>query len=168
VSGSILSRAGDTAALEFGPLNITGILNNKDFIGKLPTIQGVYNNAADTASFNVTVGDITYSTTSADITQAAAQTLTFTGKNSLGAAAGGSFTLTLAGGAVTAFGGQATLDPITARINDALSNITIYQYRLLTLPACLRTSVPATSLTLTSLASPLRRQPLVPPMLRLR
>lgn len=130
VTGTILSNAGDTAALETGPINLTGVLNNKAFIGTLPTITGAFS-ATDTAVFSVQVGDITYSTVATDITNTAATAITFTGRNSLGAAAGGTFTISIAGGSITASSvtSQSLLDPITARINDALSGISVYQNR---------------------------------------
>ncbi len=131
ISGSLLVK-GSSGTTDFGaPIDLTLLQDNAAFIGKMPTITGVYNNATDTVSFNVKVGDITYSTTSADVTQATPLTLTFTGKDSTGATAGGSFAITIAGNAITASSitSQSTLDPITTQLNNALANVQVYQNR---------------------------------------
>lgn len=130
VTGTILTNNGASAAQAAPPIDITGVLNNKAFIGALPTITGAFS-ATDTAVFSVQVGDITYTTAATDITNATPTALTFTGRNSLGATAGGTFTVNIAGGSITATSvtSQSLLDPITARINDALSGISVYQNR---------------------------------------
>ncbi|MBV8938595.1 MAG: hypothetical protein JO089_01985 [Alphaproteobacteria bacterium] len=140
VTGSLLVDGAGTAT-DFGSaIDVSTVKNNAAFIGKLGTgqmgaIQGSYAGAQDTAVFSVKVGNITYTTAGTVITGGAAPiALTFTGADSTGAAAGGSFTLNLKGTAVTAasINGQSDLDPITAQLNSALSGVTFVQNRSVT------------------------------------
>ncbi len=141
-TGSILRGAGTTAATAGDGIITatntagTGIRNNADFVGKLGEgklgkIVGVLNPAtANTANFSLKVGDITYTTTTTPaLVSATAVTLTLNGADQYNNAAGGSFQLVIAGGAVTAFTTQAQVDGYVNQINDALSGITFTQNR---------------------------------------
>ncbi|MFO0110795.1 MAG: flagellin [Alphaproteobacteria bacterium] len=135
VTGTILVNGGILAAVAGQAINTRAIEDNASFIGKfgganISKITGSYTGTADTATFQVeTASGITYSTGAQDITNAAAVTLTFTGADITGAAAGGSFTLTIRGGATIAFTSQAQLDSVVNQINDSLSGVTITQNR---------------------------------------
>jgi flagellin len=135
VTGTILVNGGNAAAVAGQAINTRAIEDNSSFIGKFggPTlgkITGSFTGTADTATFQVeTASGITYSTGAQDITNAAAVTLTFTGADNTGAGAGGSFTLTIRGGATIAFTSQAQLDTVVNQINDSLSGVTITQNR---------------------------------------
>lgn len=132
-SGSLLVN-GDTTATNAGQaINTRAVVNNVDFVGKLGTgeigsITGTYT-AANTAVYALQVGDITY-TTAATSTAASASpiALTFVGANSLGAAAGGSFTVNVAGAGYT-FSGQSQLDSYVTQLNNGLADVTFAQNR---------------------------------------
>jgi len=135
VTGTILVNGGILGAVAGQAINTRAIEDNSSFIGKfggatLGKITGSFTGTADNATFQVeTASGITYSTGAQDITNAAAQTLTFTGADNTGAAAGGSFTLVVRGGATIAFTSQAQLDTVVNQINDSLSGVTITQNR---------------------------------------
>lgn len=138
VTGTILVNSGILGAVAGQAINTRAIEDNASFIGKfggpnIGKIIGSYTGTADTATFQVrTASGITYNTAATDTTNAAAVTLTFTGVDDLGAAAGGSFTLTIRGGATVAFTSQTQLDSVVNQINDALSDVTVTQNRDIT------------------------------------
>lgn len=140
VTGTILATGGSTAAAAGDAIQTLtttageAIRNNADFIGKLGegtlgTFQGVYSGTSDQALFTLKAGNITYSSVSTDITNAARVPLVFTGRDEFGTAIGGQFTLFLAGNGVPTFDSQDELNTITASINEALSGITFVQNR---------------------------------------
>lgn len=137
ITGNIFVNGGTAAQQAGEALNLSGVRNNADFIGRFGTgrmglITGTYANAQETASFQVVIGDFTYSTTAADIvTAGAVTTLTFTGVDQYGNS-GGSFTMKLNGTnlpATTAFDSQAEVDDLVQQINNGLSNVVVQQNR---------------------------------------
>ncbi len=139
VSGSILTSTG-AGTTQFGSaIDVSLVKNNLAFIGQfggdsIGAITGSYAGAQDHAVFSVKVGADTYTSGSVALTTAVPTAITFTGVNSNGAADGGSFTLNLAGSALTAatINGQSDVNNVTAQINNALSGITINQNRTVT------------------------------------
>jgi len=135
VTGSIFVDTGTAAQQAGQALNLAAVEDNADFVGQfghgeIGLITGTYSNATDTASFSLRVGDITYSTTSADITSAGnVITLTFTGADEFGAAKGGSFVIKLNGTNVPTFDSQVELNSLVQQINNGLSGVTIQQNR---------------------------------------
>jgi flagellin len=135
VTGSVFVDGG-TNSQELGQaIDLSGLKNNADFIGKfgqgnVGAITGTYSNAADTATFSVKVGDITYATTATDVTSAGnVVSLTFTGANQFGSAAGGSFVVKLNGSNTPSFNSQAQLDNFVNQINNGLAGVSIQQNR---------------------------------------
>jgi flagellin len=134
VSGTLFANGGTTADLA-GPAIITSTIeDNAHFIGKLGQgrmglITGSYASATDTASFQLKVGDITYSALATDIVDPAVIPLVFTGTDDFGNAAGGSFTLNVGGGTVTTFDSQGQLDSLVKQFNEAFSGVSFTQNR---------------------------------------
>jgi flagellin len=134
-TGTIFVNGGLLAANSGTAISTRAIINNKDFVGKfdgetIGKITATYTGVADTAVFSVTVGNFTYTTAAQDITNAGLVTLTFTGQNNTTLApGGGTFTLDIAGGAISAFSAQAALDPQVQQMNDSLQGLTITQNR---------------------------------------
>ncbi len=132
--GSILVNGSNTGLLRGTPVDLNLLANNDAFIGKfgganISAITGTYTGTSNQAVFSLTAGDITYTST---VTLTASATApiaaTFTGHDSTGATAGGSFALNF-NGAGQAFTSQALLDPIVAQLNAALSGVSVYQNR---------------------------------------
>lgn len=134
VTGTLLANGG-TAAADAGPAIITSTIeDNADFIGKLGTgklglLEGVFSSTTDEAAFLLRVGDITYTTPPTVLVNAAVVPVVFTGRDQYGNLAGGSFTLNVAGGAVTTFSSQTEVDDITAQFNEAFSGVSFTQNR---------------------------------------
>lgn len=145
VTGSILSNGGTTAvtsgmAIETGLFNGTagsGIANNDDFIGKLGEgkmgkFSTVFTGTASTAIFQLTVGDVTYTSGPITVVNANAVTVTMTGRNTItGLAAGGNFRLNIGGGLVPAAEvlDQAGFNRFTEQLNDSLKEVSFTQNR---------------------------------------
>jgi flagellin len=145
VTGSILA-SGATAALTSGSaINLSfingtagsGVQNNAAFIGKLGEGRmgqfiANYAGVADTGIFQLTVGDITYSTAATDVVNPATQSMTFTGRNTItGALQGGSFRLVIPGGAIAAAeaADQADFERLATQFNEAFAQVTFTQNR---------------------------------------
>jgi flagellin len=142
ITGSIFASAGSTAQDAGQALNLSasitntanGVKNNADFVGKFGQGKlGLFTaafTAADTATFSLKVGDITYTTAATDITSAGnVVSLLFTGADQYGTAAGGNFVMKLNGTNTPAFSGQSGLDVVVKQINDGLADITVQQNR---------------------------------------
>jgi flagellin len=132
-TGTILVNGGATAATTGSAINTRTIEDNVNFIGQLGEgalglIEGSVT-ATDTATFSLKVGNITYTTAATDIVDAAPVVLTFTGRDESFAAAGGTFTISIRGGAVTTFTSQTELDSVVSQVNDALSSVRFTQNR---------------------------------------
>ncbi|MFZ4124556.1 MAG: flagellin [Rickettsiales bacterium] len=136
VSGTLFANGSTTAALAGEAIVTSTIEDNADFVGKLGQgkmgrITGTFT-TADTATFQLKVGNITYTANATNIVNAAVVPLAFTGADEYGNAAGGSFTLNVGGGTVATFGSQGQLDPLLAQFNEAFSTVTFTQNRDIT------------------------------------
>lgn len=145
VSGSILSTgtsaatgSGEAIRTGFNGAN-TGIVNTPDFIGKLGEgkvgkITATFTGVASTAVFSLKVGDTTYSSVATNVVNAAVVNVVFQGRDLLGVNDGGTFQLSIAGGAIAAAdaANQSDFDSIATQLNDALSGITFTQNRNIT------------------------------------
>ncbi len=134
ISGSLLAN-GNTGTASGSAVNLSGVRNNADFIGKLGTgafgsFTATYT-AQDTVSLSIKVGDITYSAAAVDVSNTTATTITFNGNDGEGDAAGGSFSLTIRGGAVdvNSIDGQADADALAVRLNESFTGVTFAQSR---------------------------------------
>ncbi|MBN8542685.1 MAG: hypothetical protein J0M34_00280 [Alphaproteobacteria bacterium] len=136
VKGTLFANGDTTAALAGPAIITTTIEDNADFIGKLGTgklgiFTGTYT-ATDTATFQLKVGNITYTTNVTDIVDPAVIPLVFTGADEFGNSVGGSFTLNVGGGTVTTFDSQGQLEQLLAQFNEAFSGVTFTQNRDIT------------------------------------
>lgn len=145
VTGSILNNGATAAttagpAIELGLVNGTagsGVANNDDFLGKIgegkiSKIEATFTGTASTALFQMTVGDITYTSAPITVVNAATVSVTMTGRNTItGAAAGGTFRFWIGGGLIPAaeVTDQAGFDRITEQMNDSLKEVTFTQNR---------------------------------------
>ncbi|MFN7452310.1 MAG: flagellin [Alphaproteobacteria bacterium] len=136
VSGTVLANGGTTAALAGNAIDTRLVVNNPAFIGQLgkgqiSKIDATYVAIADTMVFEMKVGDITYNSTATLVSGAAPLTVTMTGRDNAGNAAGGSFAITLRGGAtaVGSINGQDQTNLFVRQINDSLEGFTFAQNR---------------------------------------
>ncbi len=136
-SGTVLVNGGTTAALAGNAIDIQDVFNNKDFIGKIGEgrigqFEATYTGTNDTVVMELKVGDITYTTSAPTLlVNAAPVTLTFNGRDDAGFAAGGSFTVNVRGGAVTAgsITSQEQAKIFAKQVNDSLEGFTFVQNR---------------------------------------
>lgn len=133
--GSLFADGGSATHQSGLALSLAAVEDNADFVGKIGTgkiglFTGNYT-TTDTATFSLVVGDITYSTTATDITNAAGTgtTLTFIGSDEFGAAKGGQFTLKIDGSLISTFDSQAELNPIIQQLNDGFAGVSFVQNR---------------------------------------
>jgi flagellin len=139
VTGTVLANGGTTAALAGNAIDTRLIVNNLDFIGRLgegkvSQIAATYVAVADTMVFEMTAGDITYTSTATLASGALPLTVTLTGRDKGGNLAGGSFAFTLRGGAtaVGSINGQDQADLFVRQINDSLEGFIFAQNRDIT------------------------------------
>ena len=139
VTGTVLVNGGTTAALAGNAINTREVVNNPAFIGKLgegkiSEISATYVAVADTMVFEMTAGDITYTSTASLVTGVAPLSVTLTGRDKAGNLAGGSFTITLRGGAAAAgsINDQGQTELFVRQINDSLRGFNFVQNRDIT------------------------------------
>jgi len=146
VKGSILVNNDNSvlnsslaAAAGYGPIDLSQLKDNADFIGqfskgKIGTITAAYTGAVNTAVYQIKVGDITYSSGAATINAGSSSTVVLQGRNSAGDFQGGQFSFTFraqpqVGTAAGQIAAQSDLDPYLKQVNDALSGISVSQSR---------------------------------------
>jgi len=135
VTGTLLTGTGDSATNSGAGIDLSTVFNNAAFIGAFPTLSGTYSGTADQPTFSVTVGDITYTSNTADIATNAKVTLTFTGvNNNTHLADGGTFKLVIDGNTLAnnSINNQNDVDTVVTRLNDSLSGVTVNQTRTVT------------------------------------
>jgi flagellin len=146
VTGTLLVTGNTTAALSGSAIATNLIEDNPDFIGKLGEgkmgkITGTFLSAQN-VTFQLRVGDLTYTSVAqagppvgvTDIVDATVRNIHFIGSDQFGVAAGGAFTMNIAGGVLAAadVGGQGDVDSIVAQINESLAGVTFTQNRDIT------------------------------------
>lgn len=133
VTGSILSNASTAAANNGGPFDFTNVSRNAAWLGGFGTGEiGQFTGlvtGSNTGVLSIQVGDITYRTASSTLVNSSSTSLTFTGYDSNGVTAGGTFSLNIRGDVFTAFDAQSELDPFIDQINSAMAGVTFYQNR---------------------------------------
>jgi flagellin len=138
VAGSVLTNEG-AGTTQFGSaVDLTGVKNNAAFIGNfggatIGKITGTFvTSSGGQADFSITIGADTYTSGTVSLTGTVPTAITFTGADDTGTAAGGKFTLNLAGSAFASIVSQSDVNTAVADLNSALAGVTVDQNRTVT------------------------------------
>jgi len=135
VTGSLLANGGAATTVAGPAINLSGLRNNAAFVGKLGqgdlgSFTASYT-ATDSVTLSLKVGDITYTSGSNDLSNAAITSVTLTGTDANGNKVGGSFVLNFAGGGLTdnSVLGQTDANDLAKRLNNSFDSVTFVQSR---------------------------------------